>query len=327
MAHNLRERDSMISVGETPWHGLGKTLTTAPSSGLEALQLADMDWSVKRVGLKLDDGRVCKLTGSVSTNNDGVYGTMVREDTNEILGIVGPNYHQLQNRDMAKLFDPLIESGEVSIETCGSLYNGRRVWMMAKMSGDNLVIDNGDEVARYIMLAHGHDGQFAVRFGFTPIRVVCANTLSMAVTDNRSRLVRCLHTKSLEENLVLLRDGMKAAEGIFEMTAEQFRTLTKTGVSRADLREYARILVEAKKEERDWTKQQKTKIGKIVGAAMEGRGNHGRTWWDAYNGFTEYLTWEAGRKADKRLDNLWFGPAVMDNTRGLGLAMEMALGA
>jgi phage/plasmid-like protein (TIGR03299 family) len=325
MAHNLREHDSMISVGQRPWHGLGVTLQEPPKNGQEALELAKLDWSVTKVPMFLSDGRQVRISGSTSRKNDGHYGAILRDDTQEQLGVVGPGYTPYQNKQMAKLFDPLIADGTVSIETCGSLFNGRRVWMLAKFArGDSQITSEQDTVARYLMLAHGHDGTLAVRFGFTYVRVVCWNTMSLAMTDNRSKLVRCLHTSNLEKNLETLRDAIDASHEVFELTADQYRKLASRGVNRTDLREYARILVQADADEADWTSQQRRKIGQIVGSAMEGIGNKGKSWWDAYNGATEFLTWTAGRRRENRLDSLWFGANAELNQKALELALEMS---
>jgi phage/plasmid-like protein (TIGR03299 family) len=324
MAHNLFQHDSMLSVGERPWHGLGTTLAEAPKSSEEALRIAKLDWTVVREPLFLASGKRAVVSGAVSSSNDGQYAAIVREDTQDILGVVGPKYFPLQNSDMGKLFDPLIADGIVNIETCGSLFNGRRVWMLGAFASQSLTIEKDDEVKKYLLLAHGHDGSLAVRFGFTPIRVVCHNTMSMAVQNGKSGLVRCLHTSSLEDNLRILRDSIVEAEQQFELTAEQFRLLASRGVSRLDLRNYARLVVDAPEDDGKWTAAQKDKIGRIVGAACEGRGNTGRTWWHAYNGVTEYLTWQAGRKKDNRLDSVWFGANANLNTQALELALVLS---
>lgn len=328
MAHNIKEQDSMLAVGERPWHGLGVNLAEPPATGEEALRIAGLDWNVTKLPVFLEDGRRVSLTGSVSRSKDGHYGTIVRQDTNGMLGVVGPSYVPYQNSQMAALFNPLIEEGKVSIETCGSLFNGRRVWMLAKFNGSETEIANGgDTVARYLLLAHGHDGSLAVRFGFNFIRVVCWNTMSASLHDSKAKLVRCLHTTSLEQNLTDLRNAMVMSEQVFELTAEQYRKLASRGVSRADLREYARILVDAPKAESEWTSQQRRKVGLIVGAAVEGIGNKGRTWWCALNGATQYLTWHVGRSSETRLDSLWFGKNADVNQQALDLAIEMALAA
>jgi phage/plasmid-like protein (TIGR03299 family) len=322
MAHNIREHDNMLAIGQRPWHNLGITLDTPPASGEEALRIAKLDWTVEREPLFLGNGMRAVVTGSVSRQNEGQYAAMVRQDTKEILGVVGPGYTPYQNSDFAALFNPLIDGGIADIETCGSLYNGRRVWFLAKFRGADMEIEKGDKVARYLMGSHGHDGTFAMRFGPTAVRIVCANTLAMSLGEGGK--IRCLHTKNLGDNLEVLRDGIAATQEHFELTAEQYRSLSQRGVSRADLREYARIIVEAEQDETQWTASQRAKIGKIIGAAVEGRGNNGRTFWSAFNGVTEYLTWEKGRTADTRLDSLWFGDSAKVNQQALDLALQMS---
>jgi phage/plasmid-like protein (TIGR03299 family) len=325
MAHNLKENDHMLAVGQRPWHGLGTTLEIPPATAEEALRISKLDWTVHREPLFLGNGKRAVVTGSVSSSNDGQHAAIVRDDTEDILGVVGPGYVPFQNSQMGELFDPLIQDGLVDIETCGSLFNGRRVWFLAKFKSPDMEIDKGDTVRKYLTLAHGHDGCFAVRFGFTPIRIVCWNTLSMAMQkESGSRLMRCLHTANLEQNLVMLRDSMVKADEVFELTAEQYRILASRGVSRASLREYARLVIEAPEKEAEWTAGQKSKIGKMVGAAIEGRGNRGQNWWHAYNGVTEYLTWEAGRRQDNRLDSAWFGPNMQLSAKALDLALSLS---
>jgi phage/plasmid-like protein (TIGR03299 family) len=330
MAHQIHENDSMLAVGKTPWHGLGTTLATPPATAAEALKLSGLDWTVAKRPMFLDDGQPVKVKTVYESARDrvSVPGAIVREDTNEILGVVGGQYLPYQNADMAELFDPLIQDGSVSIETCGSLFNGRRVWMLARFMsehGSSMTIRDGDDVAKYLLLAHGHDGTLAVRFGFTPIRVVCNNTLSFALSDGKSSLVKCLHTANLARNLQILRDAMKMADSAFELTAEQYRSLAARGVSTASLREYARLVVGADEIASKRTAAESRKIGEIVGSAMDGRGNTGRTWWDAYNGVTEWLTWTQGRDAASRINSVWFGGGVATSTDALKLALEMSV--
>jgi hypothetical protein len=197
--------------------------------------------------------------------------------------------------------------------------------MLGKLcNGSAQITGPDDTVNRYLMLSHGHDGSMAVRFGFTFIRVVCWNTLSLAHSQHSSKLVKCLHTSSLKTNLEALRKALSVGDEVFELTAEAYRKLARSGVSRASLREYARIIVGAKEDSAHWTGQQRDKIGRIVGMALEGKGNRGQTWWDAYNGATEYLTWSAGRNKHNRFNSLWFGSAANTNRDALDLALEMA---
>src|SRR5205823_9488561 len=110
----------------------------------------------------------------------------------------------------------------------------------AKMNRDPLVIAEGDTVEKYLLLSHGHDGSLAVRCGFTPVRVVCANTLAMAHGSDASKLIRVKHTKDVLENLANIREVMDLANQQFEATAEQYRLLARKSINQADLRRYVR---------------------------------------------------------------------------------------
>lgn len=352
MAHHLEKNDQMVYVGEVPWHGLGIQVP-ADITPLEALKVSKLDWEVKTIPLRLDgDGRFAiskynrpstslrparakKETNAPKDPTAGAWKATVRSDTNEILGIVGPDYHVFQNTSLAKIFTPIVESGKATVETCGSLFNGRKVWMLARMAGKDEAIRQGDPIRRYLLLAHGHDGRLAVRFGLTPIRVVCWNTLSAAVFERKekkdgeegmteSKLIRMLHTASLESNLDTLAKALDVAEEMFMLSCEEFRTLAKRGVSKADLKEYARRFVKAPKNEEKQTGPQQKKMAQIVELALQGKGNTGNSWWDAYNGATEFLTWVKGRTAETRIDSVWLGDGVNEARRAYEIAAEMA---
>jgi phage/plasmid-like protein (TIGR03299 family) len=333
MAHNIQQHDSMVAVGQTPWHGLGVVLDQPPATGLEALQHAGLDWTVTKRPMKIadSDARVF-ITSSAVHRRSGEWGTVVRDDLyaqdpnhpHAQLGVVGPSFTPLQNRKMASLFDVMIQDGNLQIETCGSLFNGKRVWMLGKFQNSETTIDTNDTVRNYALLAHGHDGTMAVRFGTTPIRVVCWNTLSAAISaKSRSKLVTVLHTASMESSLEILANTIVEGEKAFELSADQFRLLVQRGVNRIQLREYARLVIDAPEEAKQ-TVMQRKKIGEIVGAAIEGRGNRGSNWWHAYNGATEYLNYMDGRRTDTRLNKLWFGENVEVSARALRLAIEMS---
>src|SRR5262249_12072202 len=142
-------------------------------------------------------------------------------------------------------FQPLLNTGDVALHTAGSLQEGRKVWMLAKINKPGLEIADGDTVERFVLLSNSHDGSRAVRVGFTPIRVVCSNTLRMAhdADQEANRLIKVLHTKNVLVVLDRLREMMNVANAKFEATAEQYRKLAKFHVSRADLRKYVKVVL------------------------------------------------------------------------------------
>ena len=155
--------ESMFSVREKPWHGLGTIIQEACTSK-EALHLAGLDWEVKQEPV------VYKGTKTGHQFN-------IRSSDDTVLGVVGGRYKPVQNADAFAFTDELI-GGDVRYETAGSLANGKRVWMLAKMP-DTKILD--DVVEPYLCLTNGHDGFSSMKVCMTPVRVVCQNTLNMAL--------------------------------------------------------------------------------------------------------------------------------------------------
>jgi phage/plasmid-like protein (TIGR03299 family) len=163
MAHLV---ESMFSVRTTPWHGLGEVVQEAPNSE-EALKLAGLGWAVTQEEVVVN--------GLVVPN----FKANVRNDNGKVLGIVSDRYSIVQNQEAFSFTDNLIGSGDVRYETAGSLRDGRVVWMLASLEKEYKIL--GDEIAPYLCFTNSHDGTGAVRALMTPIRVVCNNTLNIAV--------------------------------------------------------------------------------------------------------------------------------------------------
>lgn len=314
----------MFFTGETPWHGLGKKLEKPPTTQ-EAIVAAGLDWNVSLKPLVTKEDQV-----------DVGWNATVRDSDGAILGVVGPTYKPLQNVDAFQWFNPFVESGAVTLETAGALKGGRRVWVLGKVAGDPMEIVPGDAVERFVLLSNGHDGTMAIRAGFTPVRVVCSNTLGMAHGDKGSKLLRVRHTKKAKDTLEVIRDTMQVVNAEFEATAEQFKTLARAQVNSADLKEYIRLVFKptvTETIESMGLKDEKARADKLLNKILplfeSGRGNDmpgvAGTLWGAYNAITEYTTWERGRNQDNRLDSLWFGDSANVNQRALQVAVKMAM--
>jgi phage/plasmid-like protein (TIGR03299 family) len=164
MAHAVEQ---MMFVGATPWHGLGNQLDEAPTIS-EAITAAGLDWEVGLKDLFTGEGTPVPARATY------------RKTDNSILGVVGPRYTPLQNSDAFDWFQPFLDANECQLHTAGSLHSGQKVWVLAQLNRDNSEIVKGDEVSKFILLSNSHDGTTAIRVGYTPIRVVCANTMAMA---------------------------------------------------------------------------------------------------------------------------------------------------
>jgi phage/plasmid-like protein (TIGR03299 family) len=156
----------MFSVRQVPWHGLGVVVEEAPDS-VAAIKLAGLDWEVNQVPVFVNGKEVANTKANVRSDNENV------------LGIVTDRYQIVQNREAFSFTDSLIGEGEVRYETAGSLKDGRQVWMLARMNRDYDIL--GDKFDPYICFFMSHDGTGAIRALMTPVRVVCQNTLNMAI--------------------------------------------------------------------------------------------------------------------------------------------------
>ncbi len=311
------EIETTAYFGKAPWHGLGTVLAEG--------DLHDWPAACGKAGLSWD----VELTALVArdTNAEVAHRGVRRSTDGRILGVVGPRYCPLQNRDAFSWFSPFLDAKEAALHTAGSLRGGSRVWVLAKLNLDPLVIARGDEVEKFVLLSHGHDGSLAVRVGFTPIRVVCQNTLALAHGSDASKLIRMRHSKSLLANLANVRDVMNLANQEFEATAEQYRFLARRGINQGDLREYVkRVLgVDDAKPVATRTANQ---IEEVVRLCETGRGNDlasvRGTYWTAYNGVSEWLGYSRGRSQATRIDSLWYGEGSVINKRAFQTALDMA---
>ena len=164
--------ESMFYVRTTPWHGLGICVEEALNSK-EALAAAGLDWNVIQKVICTEDG--IPVEG---------FRANIRESDGRILGVVTSRYQVVQNEEAFAFTDSLLGEG-VTYETAGSLQNGRKTWILAKLPQKYII--SGDEITPYLVFMNSHDGTGAIKAAMTPIRVVCQNTLNLALaTAKRS---------------------------------------------------------------------------------------------------------------------------------------------
>lgn len=326
MAHELEiinGKGQMFSVTETPWHGLGTVVSNAPSIE-DVLNLSGLNWSVELQPTFLADGTETKQKA------------IVRDSDKSILGYVGDRYRPLQNTEALSFFEKFHTSGLVDFETAGSLRNGQRIWIMAKFKENSEVaITKNDTVRKYLLLSNGHDGVMGIRVGFTPIRVVCANTLAAAHNEDgeANKLISVFHTKNTMQNLEAIRDIINTTNQSFEATVEQYKAMAKKQIKKDHLARYVDIVFyNSKQAETDREKLMRENMTENITRLFEyGHGNQDQdvrgSVWALYNGVTQYLSYEAGRSSDTRLNNLWFGTAKNVNQKAFDTAMKIVVAA
>jgi len=240
---------------------------------------------------------------------------IVRSDTMEPFGIMSNRYQPVQNVEAFRFFDSVIAQGEAVYHTAGSLYGGKKIWILAKLPEDIEVIP-GDVIQPYILLSNSHDGSSALRMINTPIRVVCANTLSVAL--NKSRGFYARHTTNVMAKVSAAREVLGLAHAYYEMFARSVDQLVNTRMSEIDTEKYLQnvyrfeadlpykdqghMKIKAYESTLDLLNHPTNLVGGIQGTA-----------WATLNAVTYYVDHEKAvrgsldRRDDRQLDRTWFG--------------------
>lgn len=211
--------ETMFYVRETPWHGLGTRVEEAPTSA-DALRLAGLDWTVEGKPIYDGEGRIIAGYTANTRSSDGA-----------VLGVVGNRYTVVQNTDAFEFTDSLVGNGEVKYECAGSLRGGRQIWLLAKMPTEKIL---DDAVDPYLCFTNTHDGSGAIRVCMTPVRVVCNNTLNLALkTASRSWSAR--HTGSIQSKLAEARNTLQLANLYMSALVDEAERLVDQVISEAEI--------------------------------------------------------------------------------------------
>lgn len=237
MAANV---ESMFYVRETPWHGLGTRVITALSSK-EALGLAGLDWKVNQKPIYTEGE---EITG---------YKANVRSTDGKVLGVVTDRYRIIQNEDAFAFTDALLGEG-VKYETAGSLQGGRRVWLLAHMPHEYII--SGERISPYLVFSNTHDGSGSVKVALTPVRVVCSNTLNLALSTAK-RSWSMVHTGNVTEKLQEARNTLFMAQNYMDNLGREFENLRKKQMADKEVLEYIDMLLPIAE---DSTSQQRKNI-------------------------------------------------------------------
>ncbi|MDY3918199.1 MAG: DUF932 domain-containing protein [Candidatus Limivivens sp.] len=240
MAANV---ESMFYVRETPWHGLGTRVVTAPSSK-EALELAGLDWKVHQQPIYTEAE---EIPG---------YKANVRSTDGKVLGVVTDRYRIIQNDEAFSFTDALLGEG-VRYETAGSLLGGKKVWLLARMPHEYII--SGERISPYLVFSNTHDGSGAVKVALTPIRVVCSNTLNLALSTAK-RSWSMIHTGNIEEKLQEAKDTLFMAEKYMDNLGKEFEKLRRIKVTDQQVMEYIELLLPI---EPDATLQQRRNVNRL----------------------------------------------------------------
>lgn len=235
------EIETMFYVRETPWHGLGTKVMEAPTSK-EALNLSGLDWKVEQEKIYTENGNV--VTG---------FKANVRDTDKKVLGVVTDRYKVVQNEEAFAFTDELLGEG-VRYETAGSLQGGRKVWLLAHLPHEYIIA--GERISPYLVFSNTHDGSGAIRVAITPIRVVCNNTLNLAL-NTAKRSWSTIHTGDISSKMEEAKNTLFMANTYMDELGKEFDNLRKKKLTDKQVMEYIEFLIPM---DENGTSQQKKNI-------------------------------------------------------------------
>lgn len=312
--------ETMAWRNEVPWHGLGVQVSGIPSVD-EMIKAAGLDWEVRQYPM------FANVAGEFVPVKQRQ--ALVRETDKKILTVTGPNWNPLQNKEMFEFFREFTEAGNCELETAGSLHGGRVIWALASIK-HGFTLKGGDAVRGYILFISPHEVGKSILLRTTAIRVVCANTLAMAMNSGV--------TQYSQNHLTdFNHDAAKAAVGMAKDQLDQFekdaKKLSKLELSDFDtMRVLAPFFVDQPDDRNpdEW-------IGALLDDAdLRGRSLNGvidslydapgalpNTGWGVLNAVTHWADHSAGNKADARLLSAWSGERMTLKTDVLEKLMEL----
>lgn len=353
--HNISHKNnkhSFFSVKEKAWHGLGTVLDKCPTSE-EAIKIAGLDYEVKLAPIYAQlvnvNREIAKHNDTVikdTNSNEGTYFNAekienkfatYRADTNDVFGIVGNRYEILQNTKAFKFFDDIVGKGEAIYETAGSLGNGETIFITAKLP-DYIHVQNHDIIEKYLLLTTSHDGTSSTQIMFTPVRVVCNNTLQLAVNQSGKSKYSVRHTASASENLKKVIDYM----GIVNMYSKEmevvYNNMSKTFIKENEVSKYfdmifltsdeMKELASGTRRDRVISSRKMNTINNVYKFYNEGIGQDEittrGTLFGAYNAVTGYYqNVKSFNNETKRFNNLLNGRAYNTSQKALDIALPI----
>ena len=322
MAHNINinnGKESFVST-ERAWHKLG-TILPNRFTAKEAIEYANLDYKVEKTEIYKKDND--NLT--IVPNHFATY----RTDNNEILGVVGSRYEIVQNIEAFKFFDAIVGEGQAIFETAGVLGKGERIFITAKLPGD-IKIAQKDAIEKFLLFTSSHDGSGAITAMFTPIRVVCENTLLMALSKGNQK-VHIKHTKNAGESLKDAYKVLDISSRLSNDMQNKLNYLTTVKITDEQLKKYITSVVLPKveigtKEDVEISTRSLNVIDSILSYYDNGRGQeleHCRgTLYGAYNAITGYIQNQKEYKtAEDKMNNIFFGSGFEMSTKAYNEAL------
>ena len=288
MSSGITKTDGMAFVDRVPWHHLGVKVEGDAMTAGQAIKAAGLDWTVNKEPIYWKAGWNKKNYIEIPNRK-----AIVREDTGEVFATLSNQYEILQNIASFDFFDSVIGTGEAAYHTAGSLFGGKKVWLLAKLNGQ-YKLDNGETLESYVLLDNSHDGSTAMRMRLTPVRGVCSNTLAAATMKEAEFTAR--HTRSITTKVNQARDLLGLNAAYMERFISECNKIAQEAWDEDQMvgLTYDLLGLNNDREINDQKGAQGVAAESMVELFTSGTGNVGKTKWDAYNAVTEYLDYVKG---------------------------------
>lgn len=317
MAHLLEQ---MAYVGATPWHGLGNQLSADEPIEIWAKQ-SGMDWQIREAPVRFMTGNVGSIHSIESFPENKV---LFRSDTNSPLSVVSQRYKVVQPSEILEFYRDLTEVSGFELETAGILKGGRKIWALAR-TGQSSTLKGNDVTNAYVLLATACDGTLATTAQFTSIRVVCNNTLAVALGSNKGA-VKVPHSTSFDPQSVKRQLGISVAT--WDSFMYRMKGLSERKVMSNEAAHYVhRVFSNLGKTTSQNTNERA--MAKVM-ALFDGHGKGAElasskgTAFGLLNSVTEFVDHERrARSADHRLESAWFGQGAVLKEKALEQALML----
>jgi phage/plasmid-like protein (TIGR03299 family) len=300
MAHELETvngQTAFASLREPAWHGLGTVFSQEVTTS-EMLKLAHLDnWNVRLEDVAIPEGFESDKSYSFVTRTNPFDNTK-----NDVLGVVGERYVPLQNEDLFDFGDLMLDGGG-RWETAGSIKGGRQVFGSLALERETVLDPNGvsDKVNTYLLINTSHDGSVAIQASITPVRVVCANTLNLALKGKAKQSFKIRHTSTASGKVAQAREALGLANRYMDEFDKMAQEMISKEITKAKFDDIVALAYPApEKDAKGSFKKYNDKMD-LIQSIYVGEYNNtiSGTAWGAFNALTERLDWyRSGRGGD-----------------------------
>jgi phage/plasmid-like protein (TIGR03299 family) len=316
MVEMIGDKAQMAYAGDVPWHGLG---TKVPSdlTPEQMLQAAGLDWRVEAYPA------IATLPNGEQINTG--HSALVRSSDNKVLDVITEDWNPMQNHDAFEFFNDFVSAGDMEMHTAGSLRDGRIVWGLAKVNESFELFGGRDQVDSYLLFTNPHQYGQSIDVRFTPIRVVCNNTLTLSLNSQSKSMVKVSHRREFDADLV--KETLGVAREKLDRYKEMAAHLSQKRFNDESIVEYFQrvfpVLTKKEDSEKELSKSAKAALEDHLDSQPGAELGEG-TWWAAFNTVTYMTDHIIGRSVDSRLTSAWYGANKNLKTRALEIAVEMA---